>query len=153
MSTEEQYDAALSAGNDHPDEMVVDEPESGYTHTASDEPSTPVRSIEGWIILVTNVHEEASEEELQDVFAEYGEVQNLHMNLDRRTGYVKGYALIQYPTLGEAKAAVEGANGTKFFDQELSVDFAFVRPPVSEDRGRGGREGGERERSRSPERE
>jgi RNA-binding protein 8A len=39
-----------------------------------------VRSIEGWIVIATNIHEEASEEDLTDLFAEYG---------DRRTGYVK----------------------------------------------------------------
>lgn len=82
MSTEMELDPPVAQDDAPQEKSSGPEP-----HTQSG--AVAVRSIEGWIVIVSNIHEEASEEDITDLFAEYGEIKNFNLNLDRRTGYVK----------------------------------------------------------------
>jgi RNA recognition motif-containing protein len=101
--------------------------QGGYDSVSQAAGVGPARSVEGYIVMITNVHEEAQEEEIHELFSEFGEIKNLHLNLNRRTCFVKGYCLIEYATLKEAKRAIEEMDDQEFMEQNLQVDWAFLK--------------------------
>jgi RNA recognition motif-containing protein len=49
----------------------------------------PQKSVKGWVLLVTGVHEEAQKNDIRDAFTEYGQVKSVRVKLDQKTGLVK----------------------------------------------------------------
>ncbi|ETO20174.1 hypothetical protein RFI_17045 [Reticulomyxa filosa] len=88
-----------------------------------------MKAVEGYVLFVRGIHEEAKDDDVYEVFGEYGHIKQLHLNLDRLTGFVKGYALIEYATFKEAKSTKDNLDGAKILGREITVDWAFKKPP------------------------
>ena len=88
--------------------------------------NTSPAAIEGWVIFVDGIHEEAQEEDIRDAFGDFGKIKNLHLNLDRKSGYVKGYSFIEFRDREEASRAISSRDGFELLGRRISVDWAFV---------------------------
>jgi RNA-binding protein 8A len=87
-----------------------------------------MKSVDGWVVFVTGVHEEAQEDDIMDAFSEHGTVNKVQINVDRQTGLVKGYALVEYATQSEAQDAINNLHGSEILGKKIGVNWAFVKP-------------------------
>jgi len=85
-------------------------------------------------VFVSGIHEEAQEDQIYDLFSDFGLVKNLHANLDRKSGFLKGYVLIEFATQHESQKAVNELNGSSFMGRTISVNFAFKKPMESDNK-------------------
>jgi RNA recognition motif-containing protein len=91
-------------------------------------------------IYVGNLSYEVSEQDLKEVFAEYGSVRRVHLPTDRDTGRMRGFGFVEMETLTQEEAAISALDGAEWCGRSLKVNQAKPR----EERGSNG--GGRRNR-------
>ena len=79
-------------------------------------------------LFVGNLSYSATEDEIRELFAQYGEVQSCKLITDRETGRPRGFGFVEMDD-AEADAAVAGLNGTDVGGRSLRVDEARERAP------------------------
>ena len=88
-------------------------------------------------IFVGNLSWEATEEELNNLFSDAGQVTSVKIITDKFTRQPKGFAFVEMANDADALKAIAALNGTMLRDRALTVNEA--RPPKErEDRGQGG---------------
>ena len=92
-------------------------------------------------IYVGNLSFSATEDQVRDLFTEYGDIQSLAMINDRDTGRFRGFAFVEMED-SAANAAINALNGKEFDGRELTVNEARPREERSGGGGGGYRSGG-----------
>jgi len=87
-------------------------------------------------IYVGNLSYEVNQEDLNEVFAEYGTVKRVHIPTDRETGRVRGFAFVEMESEANEDKAIEALDGAEWMNRELKVNKAR---PREDNRGGGGR--------------
>ncbi|KRX82475.1 RNA-binding protein 8A [Trichinella sp. T6] len=88
-----------------------------------------VLTVDGWTIIVSNLHQEAEEDEIKQAFEDFGPVKTINILLNRETGYLTGVAIIEYEVYDMALEAVQTMNGATFLGKKLKVDWLFIEKP------------------------
>ena len=82
-------------------------------------------------IYVSNLSFNVTDEDLQDYFAEYGEVSSAKVIMDKFTGKSRGFAFVEMPDDEAAKKAIQELDGASVDGRTIGVSVAKPR----EDRG------------------
>ena len=78
-------------------------------------------------IYVANINFRAKEEQLKELFQQYGEVSTVKIVTDRDTGRSRGFGFVEMPNDSEGAQAITQLNGYEFHQRNLVVNEA--RPP------------------------
>jgi RNA recognition motif-containing protein len=97
-------------------------------------------------IYVGNLSFDATQDQITEVFAEYGTVSRVSMPTDRETGRPRGFAFVEMENEAQENAAIDVLDGAEWMGRDLKVNKARPRESRPEGGGWSGGGGGRRER-------
>ncbi len=79
-------------------------------------------------IYVGNMNYATTEDEVRDLFAQYGEVESVALIEDRYTGQSKGFGFVEMADEDAATAAISALDQTELGGRRLRVNEAIEKP-------------------------
>lgn len=79
-------------------------------------------------LFVGNLPWSATEQELQEAFGQFGEIEDVHLPTDRDTGRPRGFGFVTFKDSEAAQAAIQGMHEQEFGGRPLTVNEARPRP-------------------------
>jgi RNA recognition motif-containing protein len=93
-------------------------------------------------IYVANLHYRLNDEDLHQIFSEFGEVTSAKIIKDHETGRSRGFGFVEMPNQEEASKAMQSLNGSEIEGKQLMVNEARPKQPNNNFRSGGGNRGG-----------
>ena len=78
-------------------------------------------------IYIGNLSYDVNQEDLTEVFGEYGTVKRVHLPTDRETGRKRGFAFVEMETEEEEQKAISTLDGAEWLGRQLRVNQARPR--------------------------
>lgn len=78
-------------------------------------------------IYVGNLSYQVTEEDMVNVFSEYGTVKRVQLPVDRETGRMRGFGFVEMSSDEEETAAIEALDGAEWMGRDLKVNKAKPR--------------------------
>jgi len=87
-------------------------------------------------LKVTNLSEDTTEDDIRELFRNFGHTTRVYLARDRVTGESRGFAFVTYQNRPDAERAVAGLNGHGYDSLILHVEFAKPREEKKEGGGK-----------------
>jgi RNA recognition motif-containing protein len=85
-------------------------------------------------MYVSNLSFHTADEDLKNLFSQYGNVSSAKVITDRETGRSRGFGFVEMDSTDEANKAIAGLNGKDIEGRAISVSVAREKAPRSDNK-------------------